>query len=148
MMNKRSFMVFGAVASVGGLGACGVMTAMNTTTLRASLLGATEVPPNTSEGTGTLRAALEITSNELSWTLSYSDLSGFVKAAHFHGPAEPGSNAPVVLPFTGSLETPIIGSATLTPEQAKDLLAGKWYVNLHTAAHPGGEIRGQVLALK
>jgi hypothetical protein len=37
------------------------------------------------------------------------------------------------------------GKATLTPEQAKDLVDGKWYFNLHTAANPGGEIRGQVL---
>jgi hypothetical protein len=48
------------------------------------------------------------------------------------------------VPFEGSLASPIKGSATLTEAQAADLLAGKYYINIHTAAHKGGEIRGQV----
>ena len=60
------------------------------------------------------------------------------------GRAAAGANAGVVVPFTGSLDSPISGSATLTDAQVADLKAGKWYVNLHTAASPGGEIRGQV----
>jgi hypothetical protein len=55
----------------------------------------------------------------------------------------PGENAGVVVPMTGSLTSPIRGKATLTAAQAADLMAGKWYVNLHTAANPNGEIRGQ-----
>jgi hypothetical protein len=51
----------------------------------------------------------------------------------------------VALPFAGSLDSPIKGTATLTAAQSADLLAGKWYVNLHTAANGGGEIRGQAL---
>ena len=54
-----------------------------------------------------------------------------------------GTNAGVVQGFSGSMDSPIKGSATLTAAQAADLLAGKWYVNLHTAANKGGEIRGQ-----
>jgi len=65
-------------------------------------------------------------------------------AGHFHGPAMPGVNAGVVLPFKGNLVSPVVGTATLTPEQVTVLEDGKWYVNLHTAAHPGGEIRGQL----
>ena len=65
-------------------------------------------------------------------------------AGHFHGPAPAGANAGVVLPFTGSMASPIEGSATLTQAQVDQLKAGLWYVNLHTAAHPGGELRGQV----
>jgi hypothetical protein len=42
-------------------------------------------------------------------------------------------------------DSPIDGTATLTPEQAKELVDGKWYFNLHTSANPGGEIRGQIL---
>jgi hypothetical protein len=68
--------------------------------------------------------------------------------AHFHGPAEVGKNAPVVIfistkgaPFT----SPFSGSATLTDAQAADLMAGMWYANIHTPANPGGEVRGQVL---
>jgi hypothetical protein len=56
----------------------------------------------------------------------------------------PGDNAGVVVPLSGSLASPIKGTATLTAAQVADLKAGKWYVNVHTAANPGGEIRGQV----
>ena len=42
--------------------------------------------------------------------------------------------------------SPLQGSATLTDAQAADLMAGRWYVNIHTAANPNGEIRGQLLA--
>ena len=79
----------------------------------------------------------------LTWKLSYSGLTGPATAAHFHGPAVAGSNAGVVIPFA-SPASPIEGQATLTAAQAADLLAGKWYANVHTAANKGGEIRGQV----
>jgi hypothetical protein len=57
-----------------------------------------------------------------------------------------GENAAPVIWLTkkdSPAENAIKGQATLTPEQARDFAAGKWYVNLHTQAHPGGEIRGQ-----
>ena len=63
---------------------------------------------------------------------------------HFHGPAEAGKNAGVVLPIAPA-KSRMEGSATLTDAQAADLAAGKWYVNVHTAANKDGEIRGQVL---
>jgi hypothetical protein len=56
----------------------------------------------------------------------------------------PGENAGVAVPLSGSLATPMSGTVSLTPAQAADLIAGKWYVNLHTAANPNGEIRGQL----
>jgi CHRD domain len=62
---------------------------------------------------------------------------------HIHGPAEPGENAPAVIPFA-KMESPIEGSATLTDAQAADLKAGRLYINIHTAQNKGGEIRGQV----
>jgi hypothetical protein len=92
-----------------------------------------------------LEASLDNQTSVLSWTLTYSGMSGPVKAGHFHGPAVAGANAGVALGFTGSVESPIKGTATLTAAQVDDLKAGKWYVNLHTAANPGGEVRGQVM---
>ena len=81
---------------------------------------------------------------KLDWTVEYADLSGPAAAAHLHGPADPGQNAEVAVPFEGELASPIKGSATLTDAQAADLQAGKYYVNIHTEANKGGEIRGQV----
>lgn len=114
-----------------------------TVAIEASLSAASEVPPNSSGGIGTLEASLDQETNVLNYTVTYAGMSGPVKAGHFHGPAAAGSNAGVVLPFIGGVESPVKGTALLTPAQAADLLAGKWYVNLHTAANPGGEIRGQ-----
>jgi hypothetical protein len=87
----------------------------------------------------------------VTWTITYAGLSGPAMMGHFHGPAAKGENAApqVWLTTKGApADNPIKGQATLTPEQAKDFLAGKWYVNLHTQAHPGGEIRGQVIPPK
>ena len=106
------------------------------------LSGGSEVPPNSSPGTGT--ALIDLEGNTLKWTVTYSGTTGPVTAGHFHGPAAAGANAGVALPFTGSMASPIVGTATLTPAQLDQVKAGLWYVNLHTAAHPGGELRGQV----
>ena len=103
---------------------------------------ANEVPPNASSGSGT--AKVELDGTVVKWTVTYSGMTGPVTAGHFHGPAAMGSNAGVVVPFAGPLASPIVGSATLTPAQVDQLKSGMWYVNLHTAANPGGEIRGQV----
>ena len=110
----------------------------------ANLTATQEVPPNTSKGTGTADVSYDTTTKKLSWKVTFSDLTGPVTAAHFHGPAEPGKNAAVVVPIPGTA-SPFEGSATLTDAQAAELAGGKWYVNVHTAANKGGEIRGQVM---
>jgi len=113
--------------------------------MTATMDGAHEVPANDSAGKGTADVTFDTDTKKLDWTIEYSGLSGPAMAGHFHGPAEPGKNADVQVPLKGELASPIKGSATITDEQAKDLMAGKYYVNLHTAAHKGGEIRGQVM---
>ena len=144
-MQTRTFLSLGVIAVSLGLGVCGMALASDTETLAAKLSGSNEVPANASSGSGELDASLDKKTSVLTWTLTYSGLTGPVKAGHFHGPALAGANAGVALGFTGSVENPIKGSATLTDAQVADLMAGKWYVNLHTPANPGGEVRGQVM---
>jgi hypothetical protein len=110
----------------------------------AHLTSSAEVPPNDSHGTGTMRGTLNTTTHKFTYTVSWHNLTGPATMAHFHGPARPGENAPIVVPLGNQPKSPIHGSVTLTPEQQQQLENGLWYVNVHTAAHPGGEIRGQV----
>ena len=112
--------------------------------MKATLDGASEVPANTSAGKGTADIDYDAASKKLTWKLTYSGLTGPATAAHFHGPAEAGKNAGVAVAIPGATASPAEGSATLTDAQAADLMAGKYYVNVHTAANPKGEIRGQV----
>src|ERR1700675_3170401 len=113
-----------------------------TVKMKAELKGATEVPPTTSKGSGSVTATYDTASKKLSWKGSYKELSGPATMAHFHS-GEAGKNGPVVVPITPNT-SPFEGSATLTDAQAAELAAGKWYVNVHTDANKGGEIRGQV----
>jgi hypothetical protein len=112
--------------------------------MKAMLDGKSEVPPNASPGKGTADIDYDDATKKVTWKLTYSGLSGPATAAHFHGPAEPGKNAGVAVAIPNATSSPAEGSATLTDAQAADLKAGKYYVNVHTAANPGGEIRGQV----
>ncbi|MBC7730712.1 MAG: CHRD domain-containing protein [Bacteriovorax sp.] len=139
------------LAGTVAFAACGMtpmapmMAATNTATFGAVLSSAAEVPANASPGTGTLDATLDKSSNVLRWTLTYASLTGPATMAHFHGPAMAGANAGVAVPFPSAM-SPAKGETVLTAAQVADLMAGKWYANVHTAANPGGEIRGQVMA--
>ena len=110
--------------------------------LKADLNAKVEVPPNDSKGTGAVTATYDTATKKLSWKGSYKDLSGPATAAHFHA-GEAGKNGGVAVPIAPAT-SPLEGSATLTAEQEKDMMDGKWYVNVHTAANKGGEIRGQL----
>jgi hypothetical protein len=132
------------VFAVGFLSAASAAMVNFTATMNA----ASEVPPKTSAGTGDVLATLDTTTKDLTYTVTFQNLTGPATAAHFHGPAAPGANAGVVVPLGNNPTSPIHGSKTLTDAQIADLMAGKWYVNVHTAANPGGEIRGQVTKAK
>jgi CHRD domain len=115
------------------------------------LSGAQSVPPVDTGGTGTAKLTYNPATRVVTWDISYNGLSSPATMAHFHGPAEPGKNGPVVIWLTKQgtpPENPIKGEATLTPEQAQQFTAGQWYINLHTQSHPAGEIRGQVVPPK
>ena len=115
------------------------------------LTGAEQVPPVDTPAKGSAALTYDPATRTVTWTITYTGLSAPATMAHFHGPAEKGKNGPVVvwLSTKGSpAESPFKGEATLTPEQAQQFTAGEWYINVHTQAHPGGEIRGQVVPPK
>ena len=117
-----------------------------TINFKADLKASSEIPPNDSKGSGFVTATYDSASKKLSYKGNYSGLTGPTTAAHFHGPAEPGNNAGVQVPVATDAiaKSPFEGETTLTDAQASDLMAGKWYFNIHTPANKGGEIRGQV----
>ena len=117
-----------------------------TVTYSASLKGSEEVPPNDAKGTGMAEASVDTSTKKMTYTVTYSGLTGPATAAHFHGPAEAGKNAPPVVPVpAGKLASPIKGEATLTDAQLAAMSGGKVYFNVHTAAHKDGELRGQMM---
>ena len=133
-----------AAAALAACGHMGMGQSGGKETFEAKLSAAQEVPPGSGQGAGTAEVQLDKGTSMVSWKLNYSGLSGPAVAGHIHGPAAAGQNAGVVVPFTGITSQPVSGQATVTPAQIADLEAGKWYVNVQTAANPGGEIRGQL----
>jgi hypothetical protein len=117
-----------------------------TSSCTATLDGFQEVPPVDTDGTGSATITFDSSSNQLSWSIQFSGLSGPAIAAHFHGPALVGVDAGVLVDIgaISGLSSPLNGSAVLTLEQASSLLAGRIYVNIHTESNPDGEIRGQI----
>ena len=140
-MNGKTFGI--AALAIGAGLAFTAPASAEKMTMKIDLTSAAEVPPNNSPGKGSADVTYDTASKMLTWKTTYSGLSGPATMAHFHGPAEAGKNAPVVIPFKDAASG-ASGSATLTEAQAADLMAGKLYINIHTAKNPGGEIRGQV----
>ena len=138
---------FVGLALVGSLLAVPATALAEEITYNVMLEGANEVPAVTTSASGVAGVTFDTDTKMLTWSVTYEGLSGEVTGAHFHGPAESGANAGVAVALDLSAQ-PIVGSATLTDEQTTQLTAGFWYVNIHTAANSGGEIRGQVKADK
>jgi hypothetical protein len=127
------------------LAGCGMMGASSKMQVfEASLSPSQEVPPTASTGSGAAEVQFDQATNKLTWKVTYSGLTGPAAAGHIHGPAAMGANAGVVIPFTGITAQPVMGEMTITPAQYADLAAGLYYVNIHSAKFPGGEIRGQL----
>lgn len=141
---RPSVALLGTLALIGSVIATSGTANAEVVKLQAELKGSNEVPPNSSTGSGKAEASYDSETKVLTYTVTYAGLTGPAMGAHFHGPGEAGKNAGIVLPFK-TVQSPIQGSATLTDAQAADLLAGKWYANIHTAANPGGELRGQMM---
>jgi hypothetical protein len=116
-------------------------------TYKANLNAASEVPPVQSAGKGTAAVNVDPATKELSWRVEYSGLTGPAAAAHIHCGAGPGANSGVAVPLGSApnLASPIAGSGKMTDAQLAELQSGKCYVNIHTQANKGGEIRGQLM---
>ena len=115
------------------------------------LNGGQEVPETNSNAFGVAFMTLEKDTGTLYYSITFTDdkLMGTETATHFHGPANPGESAAVVFtvsPDVSPLGSPKTGSVgPLTNKQVNDLTKGLFYLNIHTSAFSGGEIRGQVL---
>jgi hypothetical protein len=120
-------------------------------TFKIALSGAQQVPAVETPGSGSADLTYDPATRALTWSITFTGLSAPATMAHIHGPAAAGKNGPVVIWLSNKgtpPASPIKGEATLTPEQAQELMAGDLYINVHTQAHPGGEIRGQLLPPK
>ncbi|HEX2855254.1 MAG TPA: CHRD domain-containing protein [Opitutaceae bacterium] len=116
----------------------------------ANLTGAQEVPANASPGTGFADAILDVPTSVLTFSTTWSGLLAATSNGHIHT-APVGVSGPVVIPFPGLTLGSTFGTYsntfTLTAGQVSDLVAGLDYVNIHSTSFPGGEIRGQLLAV-
>jgi glucose/arabinose dehydrogenase len=110
-----------------------------------TLDGFQENPPINTPATGSGTATFDPDTRELSWHIEFQGLLAPENLAHFHGPAGPCANASPVINLP--LGSPKMGSQILTVPQAAELVAGLWYVNVHSTMHTGGEIRGLVAPL-
>ncbi|MBF0889955.1 CHRD domain-containing protein [Gluconobacter sp. LMG 1744] len=93
---------------------------------------------------GSASAMLDTTKNTLTYRFEDNGLSGPVTAIHLHGPADAGEDAGVLAPINGPYTTRMTGTLQLTPDQVKDVQAGRSYINLHTEKFPDGEARAQL----
>jgi CHRD domain len=121
-----------------------------TLTFTAVLTSGQEPPPNTndSKAFGVAFVTFNADRGEVCFSISYEEfqLTSEETNAHFHAPAPPGVNAAVIIPLP-TPGSPKNGCVTpdLTEDLRRALFQGLWYVNIHTANNPGGEIRGQVI---
>lgn len=149
VINGQTYVNFHTSSHGGGEIRGQILPKPSAVPLTASFSGETVTPDpvaTSASGSGTLMLA----GDRLTFNIQYADLSGPATAAHIHGPAPASGGAGVLLslaPFNGSgfgTRGTLAGTVVLTPEQRQHLLTGQTYVNIHTAAHGGGEIRGQI----
>ena len=137
------------------MASCSDNTSPGNKTYVANLSPANEVPAKTTTGTGV--ATFVDLGSEIDWTLQLNNMTA-VTASHIHGPAAAGVNAPVIINlFLPNVATPTVNgvvahgtitnanNATVSLDSLRTLFNnGNAYVNVHTSANPGGEIRDQV----
>lgn len=143
MLHKITSMVL--AAGLLTLGACNNddnnQPASNMVDVAATLDGKQEVPANASAATGTMTGTYDKNTRTLTYKVTYSGITPSM--GHIHQ-AAPGVNGGVIVPFSSAATSPISGTATLSEADGAKLLSGETYVNLHTQAYTGGEIRGNI----
>jgi hypothetical protein len=138
-MNK----LHGFVITIIFFAALASLALAETTAFTADLRGSFEVPPVDSKAKGRAELTYDDSTKKLKWTITYWGLTGKTNSAHFHGPAKEGENARTMITIS-PLPSPMKGAAILTEDQAKALLSGNMYIDVHSAKYPDGEIRGQI----
>ncbi len=134
-----------AMAIRNGLLAAALLAAVATPALAETLsfkANLTPVAGTNSKASGTLTAEYDTSSKKLTWRGSYRGLGTYATAANMHGP----DNSVVVR--LRSVDSPFEGLAIVSEKQAPDLIAGRWYILVRTAAFPDGELRGQIAPAK
>jgi hypothetical protein len=108
-------------------------------------VGAQENPPVSGEGYAIGHFTFDDSTRVLTYAVTVNGLSsGLVTASHIHRGAT-GVNGPIVYPLSTVGFTQVAGSITLTPDDVADLMAGRFYLNVHSVANPGGFARGQII---
>ena len=142
MLQKNKWIAAIALAGAVGLLASCQSMAPTMGGEQVSLRGASEVPPVTTSASGSGTVTIK---DDRSVSAKITVTGMTATAAHIHEAAA-GSNGPVIVPFTktsdNTFEAP--AGAKLTDAQYASYKAGKLYVNVHSAANPGGEIRAQL----
>lgn len=113
-------------------------------TLTSRATGASVLPANNSRGMAQIDLLYDSNTGLLRWKTRWGGFTSAITGAQFHGQAYEGQNGPVVMTWPAPFGSTYEGRATLTPEQANDLLSGRWYLNVMTRNFPAGEIRGQL----
>ncbi len=110
------------------------------------LVGAQENPPVTDDpANASIHLILDDSAKTLFWTLTIQGVSAdLITGAHVHRGAL-GVNGPVIYPLTTGGGPTTSGKVILTDADIIDLTAGNLYVNIHTAAHPNGAARAQIV---
>jgi hypothetical protein len=134
-----------ALAGILGLCTAGVSMGVVGSTMMVMLAtNSQEVPPTVSSAIGGGYAIIDTDANTLTYHISFTGLTSAETAAHFHGPAAPGSNAGVLVALPPG--NPKVGVWNYPEIREADILAGRIYMNIHTSNNPGGEIRAQLVS--
>lgn len=137
---KQQWLMCGMLCAVAMLAGCATMEGRHQ--VKVVLSGTEEVPPVVTKATGS--GAIVIAADKsVSGSVTTTGVAG--TAAHIHlAPA--GKNGPVIVPMEKTADNvwTIKAGSKLTDAQYESFKAGDLYVNVHSAAHKGGEIRAQL----